>query len=290
MKINLHIKKGFTPSLEKAVASGGERLSISRFFRGVSFFHLPHYPRRRKTPTAFFSAGFTLIELLVVISIIAILASIVLASLNSARDNGRAVAIKSNLKDMGPQMELAYSNASGYSTINTGGTANRPNTVCIGPVADIATAIINSGAKVRCLSVNYSGWGDLAQRWGASGLIYTTVAPVKAWSASNSGAVTWDAQGVNSAGSFVGSDVTMDWNTAITACALSGGRLPTIEELKTLADAECEAMGSADCTVDSVRNPPGFVATFYWSGTSVPSDGPYAYLVYFNLWQHGRQC
>lgn len=52
--------------------------------------------------------GFTLIELLVVIAIIGILASVVLASLNSARDKGEDAAIKSNLNNLRAQAELSY--------------------------------------------------------------------------------------------------------------------------------------------------------------------------------------
>ncbi len=54
--------------------------------------------------------GFTLIELLVVIAIIGILASVVLASLNSARDKGADAAIKSNLNNSRAQAELFYDN------------------------------------------------------------------------------------------------------------------------------------------------------------------------------------
>ncbi len=228
--------------------------------------------------------GFTLIELLVVISIIGILSSVVLASLNSARQKGQIAAIKSNLKNMVSQMELAYSDNGNYGGINAAGNPPyRPSTVCIGPIANMATAITNGGAKSRCLSTNVSGWSDVNQRWGVSGLMPTTSSPVKAWSVSNLGLVTWDSQGVNSSGAFVGTDVTMNWNTAVNACALSGGRLPTIEELKTLADAQCEALGSADCTVDSARNPPGFVANYYWSSTTVPSVPASAYVVGFGI-------
>ena len=231
-----------------------------------------------------FVGGFTLIELLVVVAIIGVLAGIVLASLNTARDKGKTAAIKSNLKNMGAQMEIAYSDNGNYGGINTAGNPPyRPSTVCIGPIANMAQSIINSGAKARCLSTNVSGWSDVNQRWGASGLIYSTTAPVKAWSSSPAGAVTWDAQGVNSSGTFVGSDVTMTWDTANTACGLAGGRLPTIEELKTLADAECEARGNEPCTSDSARNPPGFVASYYWSSTTVPSDSAYAYFEYFGV-------
>ena len=52
--------------------------------------------------------GFTLIELLVVIAIIGILATIVLASLNSARVKANDVAVKSNLDNARAQAELFY--------------------------------------------------------------------------------------------------------------------------------------------------------------------------------------
>jgi type IV pilus assembly protein PilA len=59
--------------------------------------------------------GFTLIELLVVIAIIGILSSVVLASLNTARNKGADAAIKSNLESVRPQAELYYdSNSSKY--------------------------------------------------------------------------------------------------------------------------------------------------------------------------------
>ena len=54
--------------------------------------------------------GFTLIELLVVIAIIGILSSVVLASLNSARNKGADAAIKSNLANARAEAEIFYDN------------------------------------------------------------------------------------------------------------------------------------------------------------------------------------
>ena len=69
--------------------------------------------------------GFTLIELLVVIAIIGILSSVVLASLNTARDKGANAAAKANLNNARAQAELFYDdNGRTYTTVCTTGTNN----------------------------------------------------------------------------------------------------------------------------------------------------------------------
>jgi prepilin-type N-terminal cleavage/methylation domain-containing protein len=55
-----------------------------------------------------FKKGFTLIELLVVVAIIGILASVVLASLNTARSKGSDAAIKANLDSIRAQAAIYY--------------------------------------------------------------------------------------------------------------------------------------------------------------------------------------
>lgn len=66
------------------------------------------------------TSGFTLIELLVVIAIIGILASIVLASLNTARDKGGDAAVKANLANLRSQAALYYDeNGNSYGAAGT---------------------------------------------------------------------------------------------------------------------------------------------------------------------------
>ena len=107
--------------------------------------------------------GFTLIELLVVIAIIGILSSVVLASLNTARQKGADAAIKSNMSDARAQAELYYDDHSPntYASVCTtasGGIANQmaaaaSNAGTPAPVHNTA-----GGANVSVCNDSSAGW------------------------------------------------------------------------------------------------------------------------------------
>lgn len=190
--------------------------------------------------------GFTLVELLVVVAIIGVLASVVLASLNTARNKGKIAAIKSNLKNMIPQAELVYT--SNYSGI------------CTGSLAGILTAIDNGGGKSGCYVHSYD-----YSRWGASAKLNSD--PTKNYTVDQNGVSTWDTADLTSANLPGGN--TKNWDEATAACTAIGGRLPTLEQLKALSLAY-----SSTTPTDA-----GFVAGVYWSNVMDPTTPANAYSV-----------
>jgi len=110
--------------------------------------------------------GFTLIELLVVIAIIGILSSVVLASLNTARNKGADAAIKSNLSAARAEAEIYYdSNNNSYDpagATNTGVCqATGANTI-----GDSITAALNASGSAITLATactsSASAWAAYA--------------------------------------------------------------------------------------------------------------------------------
>jgi prepilin-type N-terminal cleavage/methylation domain-containing protein len=80
--------------------------------------------------------GFTLIELLVVIAIIGILASVILASLDTARAKGADAASKEDLDNARPQAELFYDgNSNSYLGVCAAAVSATPGGI-LGMVTD----------------------------------------------------------------------------------------------------------------------------------------------------------
>jgi prepilin-type N-terminal cleavage/methylation domain-containing protein len=119
--------------------------------------------------------GFTLIELLVVIAIIGILSSVVLASLNTARNKGADAAVKSNLEQARAQAELFYdANTNAYVTGSAGGATDVcSSSATIGGLKGIYPSVIAAANAVGISTVglNTTGAGAIcnsaAGAWAA---------------------------------------------------------------------------------------------------------------------------
>lgn len=105
-------------------------------------------------------SGFTLVELLVVIAIIGVLSSVVITSLQNARNRAANTAVKANLASMRSSVEMIYDN-SGQTYASTGQTLGPCPTVLdttlFGqqPVLDSVTSALNAagaGGSATCVS------------------------------------------------------------------------------------------------------------------------------------------
>jgi len=219
--------------------------------------------------------AFTLIELLVVIAIIGVLAAVVLASLNSAREKSKIASIKSTLKQLYNQASLNQLENGSF----IGSNPTYTDLTCTGPggnLAKIVKPLEDQGIIVKCFSINGVGLGsvyvaDDYNRFAASALIYDA-GELKAWSVDEKGVVKWDTHGVNLDGTTRSSDLAMIWKdtnsvtVAINACAMNGGSLPSVEQLRTLSHAWYQGSGNITYT------PFSFTAGHYWSSNPVASS------------------
>lgn len=113
--------------------------------------------------------GFTLIELLVVIAIIGIIASIVLASLNSARDKGVNAAIRNDLTHARAQVALYYDDSNIRYEVADGVDSVCVNSITSTPkgIAGFVTATDDlNGLGLADCNDDPSSWAVAAQLVG----------------------------------------------------------------------------------------------------------------------------
>lgn len=214
--------------------------------------------------------AFTLIELLVVIAIIGILAGVVMASLNSARDKGRVAAIKSNLKNFQTQAMMYHADNGTFaglctwvapSTIQSGYHAS------VEPMIDALKSIAGDN-NVRCVVRTSDVPNTSATHFVAADGLQDKNFGVSVWFKGKHYAV--DAQSVMTLDESNNGGTT-NWTEANNRCAAAGKRLPPIEVFKAIYD-----YSSTDVTQY------GFAASSWWSSTPAATSSSHAYRYHFN--------
>jgi prepilin-type N-terminal cleavage/methylation domain-containing protein len=162
--------------------------------------------------------GFTLIELLVVVAIIGILASVVLASLNSARAKGSDAAVKANLANMRAEAAIYYDSNNTYSPTTAAPGSAACTTAGSVFIADSVMksqldAALAAGVIRSCSLVSGSGgaWAASVQLKSSTSATFPNA--TAAWCVDSTGASKAESMATNTPG---GLDATVN---AAGACA-----------------------------------------------------------------------
>lgn len=118
--------------------------------------------------------GFTLIELLVVIAIIGILASVVLASLNTARAKGRDAMRISQLKEMQKALEMYATDNGTYPS--SGSAWHGTTTGCFGGNGKTTLNPLVTGGYISAIPEDPQPSGNLCYLYRSDGTNYMFLA------------------------------------------------------------------------------------------------------------------
>jgi prepilin-type N-terminal cleavage/methylation domain-containing protein len=197
--------------------------------------------------------GFTLIELLVVVAIIGILATVVLASLGSARTKAQVAKIQSTLKNLQSSAVIYSLDANTFTGLcnYNAGTVDSSIQNQIDSLKDIAgddnvTCIVRT-SEVPATN-HYFPADQLEQNNFGVAVYYNE----RHYAVDMSGIMTLDETNTGS---------LANWANAKSSCASAGKRLPSVEVLKAIYDNGGES----------------FTSSNYWSSTAAPSSAGFAY-------------